>query len=76
MKYPKLEGICATAIKNNLCTGCSRLELPEFKGLRECKYAQKPIQQIKEILRIQEAINDRRNDNKNMEKWKNGSTSR
>lgn len=53
MKYPKLEGICATAIKNNLCTGCNKLEVPDFKGKKECKYAQKPINQIKEILGIQ-----------------------
>lgn len=56
MKYPKLEGICAIAIKNNLCTGCNRLELPEFKGLKECKYAQSSIKQINEILGIQERI--------------------
>lgn len=29
------------AIKNNLCTGCNRLELLEFKGLKSCKYAEK-----------------------------------
>jgi len=43
----------ATAIKNNLCTGCNRLELLEFKGLKECKYAQSSIKQINEILGIQ-----------------------
>lgn len=53
MKYPKLEGICATAIRNNLCTGCNKLELPEFKGQKECKYAQSPIEKINEILGIQ-----------------------
>lgn len=53
MKYPKLEGICATAIKNNLCTGCNRLEMPDFKGLEECKYAKSPIEYINEILGIQ-----------------------
>lgn len=26
-KYLELEGICKRAIKNNLCNGCSKLEL-------------------------------------------------
>lgn len=53
MKYPKLEGICAIAIKNNLCTGCNRLELADFRGLKECKYI-KPRE--KENLGVQERI--------------------
>lgn len=53
MKYPKLEGICATAIKNNLCTGCNKLEMPEFRGQKKCKYVQGPIEHIEETLGIQ-----------------------
>jgi len=26
-KYPKLSGICKEALENNLCYGCSKLEL-------------------------------------------------
>lgn len=29
-KYPQLIGICGKAIKNNLCYGCSKLEMPDF----------------------------------------------
>lgn len=55
MKYPKLEGICGQAIKNNLCTGCQKLEDINFKGVKECKYV-KPREEIKEFLGIQERI--------------------
>lgn len=34
MKYPQLRGICAKAIKNNLCTGCNRLEDINFRRIR------------------------------------------
>jgi hypothetical protein len=56
MEYPELEGICATAIKNNLCTGCQKLEDINFRGVKECKYVKNPREQIKEILGIQEMI--------------------
>lgn len=56
MKYPELKGICKTAIKNNLCTGCNRLELEDFTGLERCKYAKNPIEKIKETLGIQEKM--------------------
>lgn len=49
MKYPKLIGVCATAIKNNLCTGCNRLEIPEFRGLKNCKYVEKENWKQEEI---------------------------
>ena len=55
-KYPELEGICKEAIKNNRCTGCNRLEMPDFKGLQSCKYVKTAIEEINEILGIQEKI--------------------
>lgn len=50
MKFPLLTGKCKT------CLGCSRLENPLFTGVEECKYARQPIQEIKQILGIQEKI--------------------
>ena len=55
-KYESLEGICKEAIKNNKCTGCNRLELPEFKGVQNCKYVKSDIEEIKEVLGIQQKI--------------------
>ena len=52
----KLWGVCKKAIENNLCLGCSKLELPNFKGQAKCEYVQDPRQRIKEILGIQEKI--------------------
>lgn len=56
MESPELTGICKKAIENNLCTGCNRLEMENFKGLETCPYVKNPIKQIKEILGIQEKI--------------------
>lgn len=50
MKFPQLTGKCIN------CLGCSRLENPLFTGVEECKYAREPIQEIKQILGIQEKI--------------------
>lgn len=33
-----------------------RLESPHFKGTNECKYAEEPMKEIKQILGIQEKI--------------------
>ena len=46
--YPPLGGICGKAIKNNLCTGCNKLELETFQGQAECKYVTDPRERIKE----------------------------
>lgn len=35
MRYPQLTGICAKAIKQNLCSGCNLLELENFKRKRK-----------------------------------------
>ena len=51
MKYPKLEEPCRS------CLGCQRLEDINFIKDENCKYAQSPIKQIKEILGVQEKIN-------------------
>lgn len=48
--YTELHGKC----KN--CGGCMRLENNNFNGTNECKYADEPIQQIKQMLGIQEVI--------------------
>lgn len=48
--YKELTGKC----KN--CGGCIRLESPYFIGINECKYADEPIKEIKQILGIQERI--------------------
>lgn len=46
--YPPLTGKC------KICGGCILLENPNFTGVKECKYADDPIKQIKQILGIQE----------------------
>lgn len=56
MKYLQLTGICSKSIKNNLYSGCSKLELDSFTGQDKCKYVQEPIKQIKDILGIGEQI--------------------
>ena len=38
MKYKDLKGICKEAISNNICLGCTRLELETFEGVQECNY--------------------------------------
>lgn len=38
MKYKSLKGICKEAIENNMCLGCTRLELETFEGVQECNY--------------------------------------
>lgn len=53
--YPQLQGICGKAIRKNLCTGCNRLEMLDFKGLQECKNMTKP-QNLKEISGTQEKL--------------------
>ena len=50
MNYPELELPCKS------CLGCQRLEDVNFTGDKNCKYAENPIQKIKEILGIQEKI--------------------
>ena len=57
-KYPELKGICEKAIKNNLCTGCQKLEDINFVGVEKCKYATDPREHIKQILGIQKKIED------------------
>ena len=55
MSYPPLQGICAKAIRENLCTGCQKLEDSRFIGVRECKYVDKPVQDkiwIQEKIRL------------------------
>ena len=37
-KYPELKGICKTAIQNEWCLGCQRLEDYNFTGVSYCKY--------------------------------------
>lgn len=39
-----------------MSVGCMRLENPNFKGTDECKYADEPIKEIKNIFGIQEKI--------------------
>lgn len=53
MKYPELTGICAKAIKNNLCLGCSKLEDISFRGQPECEIVK---QRRKQIYGVQEKI--------------------
>ena len=50
MKFPPLTGKCIN------CLGCSRLENPLFTGVEECKYTREPMKEIKQILGIQEKI--------------------
>lgn len=53
MKYPELTGICAKAIKNNLCLGCSKLENINFRGQPNCEIIE---EKKKKIYGIQEKI--------------------
>lgn len=56
--YPPLEGICKIVIEKGLCTGCNRLELENFRGLKECKHF--PITKThKEMKGIQLKIGDK-----------------
>ena len=41
MKYEKLTGICEKALRENLCYGCSKLEMQEFRGQVDCNLVQK-----------------------------------
>ena len=36
-KYPPLYGIYKTAVENNLCNGCSKLEMYNFTGQSRCE---------------------------------------
>ncbi len=36
--------------------GCMRLENPNFRGTYDCKYADEPKKEIKEILGVREKI--------------------
>ena len=54
--YPPLGGICGKAIQNNLCKGCSKLEIEEFKGQEKCDLVQDSIKKIKQILGIGEQM--------------------
>ena len=48
-------GICAKAIRENLCTGCQKLEDEKFIGVMKCKYVDEPVQDkiwIQERIRI------------------------
>ncbi len=47
-------------MQNNLCSGCSKLENLNFKGQVKCNLADNPIQKIKQILGIQEKIEERK----------------
>lgn len=38
-KYKELGEPCKSAIAEGRCTGCNRLELENFVGLKGCKYA-------------------------------------
>lgn len=37
IKYPELIDPCKSAISEGRCTGCQALELPFFKGNKNCK---------------------------------------
>ena len=57
MKYKELKDPCKTLIEKELCLGCNKLELSDFQGDINCKYAKKPtvqesIEQIKLFLGI------------------------
>lgn len=61
MKYVELQEPCKSAIAKGICTGCNALELPWFRGKKNCKYAKTPtaeesIARGKEILGIQERL--------------------
>ena len=47
--YKELKGKCKEYIDKELCLGCNRLELQEFKGLKNCKYAEKESWKQEEI---------------------------
>lgn len=51
VKYPPLEGLCKRCKYK-----CFRVENPNFRGTNECKYADNPIKEIKQILGIQEKM--------------------
>ena len=51
MKYPELQEPCKSCIYK-----CFRVEDPAFVADKNCKYAKKPIERIKEILGIQEKL--------------------
>ena len=53
-----LWGACKKNIENGLCLGCNKLENPLFQGQEQCDLAQDPINKIKNILGIQEKIQD------------------
>ena len=53
MKYPKLTGICKTALEKNMCLGCSKLEDINFKGQPNCKIIE---EKKKKIYGVQEKI--------------------
>lgn len=38
MKYQQLNEICAKAIEKGWCLGCQQLEMPYFRGTKNCKY--------------------------------------
>ena len=40
MKYPKLKGKCKEYIEKGKCLGCTRLEMPNFKGDDNCPIIQ------------------------------------
>ena len=48
--------MCGKAIRNNLCTGCNRLEMIDFKGVQKCKYINEQQKSLKEISGTQEKM--------------------
>lgn len=50
--YPPLEGVCKKAIEQRICTGCNQLELPWFKGVKECKWIPNETKNREEQLKI------------------------
>ena len=57
--YLPLRGICGKAIQNNLCKGCSKLELEEFKGQDRIKELQKEKARIDSELDLDKQENMR-----------------
>lgn len=51
MKYPKLTGICKTAIEIGLCKGCNLLELENFIGKDRCELVPNGLDMCKKILK-------------------------
>ncbi len=51
MKYPKLIGICKTAIEIGLCKGCNLLELENFVGKSKCELVPSGLNLCKKILK-------------------------